>query len=774
MKPYLETTRRLSRIALILLVLSVVSSIILTIQYCMNQYLNSIPSFSKMFLPQIIYMFVGGVVLALDGFSFLNKRSDSDFYHSLPISRKRFFWAITLAALTWLAATVLASVISTVLVFTVTRTPFVPTYVMLSVPFFVVGGMLVFAATSIAMMLTGTWISNIAMTLVVLGLPRFIQFVVARGLLARFSMMNWLDLPWYLSPVSNIATGQILSFTHSMVTVQLYQLPNIAYSLGLVVLELILARVLFVRRPSELAEHNAKSAKVQTLFACLTVFPVAILFASGAIKPTALNLLIVGAVIVAIYAIYQIVVFRNSQKVLRSMPWAAIPIALAVLLFYGIQIPFNAAKADIPMIQDVAYVSFPGSNRSNGGAAPYEEIQVSKIRFTDQELKNYVLTALRDNIASLNPHGYVSMDSYDSFSTYEPVTIGLNNGRTIRRILWFNSSNTLNALRDENPEYAEAIRALPPEDSICYLQSYDPYNPKYQDVKPIMEAYYDDIASTGYIPNWMYNQHSENEDFNLDGKQSYGSINLVGYVGDRRYTEYYDIRRETTNAATAWMSWHNEKSSDEFYDILKQIGAKADTFSSPEEYLNGNFTFYNVPATNGSKQTSNIYYNRSASDQTELNTPFAPVATELIEILSRSKPTTDPNSLNCYFSWSGRALDGKGSYIGAEEIAKQQASYGNAMASGDVLFTSWGNSMYYASDGSAIQYMSVGTVVSYNPCYRSFSAEDEARVIELLKQWQEIQREVQFNYNYGDGSGIVAPAETSVDHYIEATPTPAP
>jgi hypothetical protein len=628
--------------------------------------------------------------------------------------------------------------------------------------------MLVFAATSIAMMLTGTWISNIAMTLVILGLPRFLQFVVSRGLLARFSMMNWLDLPWYLTPVSNIATGQILSFTHSMITGQLYQLPNIAYSLVLVVLELVLARILFVRRPSELAEHNAKSAKVQTLFACLTVFPVAILFASGAVQASALNILIVGAVAVAIYTIYQIVVFRNSQKVLRSMPWVLIPVVLAVLLFYSIQIPFNIAKADIPMIQDVAYVSFPGSNRSNGGGVSYEEIQVSKIRFTDQELKNYVLTALRDNTAALNPYGYVSMDGYEPFSTFEPVTIGLNNGRTIRRILFFNSSNTLNSLREENPEYAEAIRTLPSKDSICYLQSYDAYNPKYQDVKPIMDAYYDDIASTRIIPNWMYNQHTENEDFTIDGKQSYGSINLVGYVGDRRYTEYYDIRRETTKAATAWMSWHNDKSSDEFYDILKQIGAKAETFSSQEEYLNGTFAFYNVPMASGTKQVQNIYYNRSATDQTELNSPFAPVANELIEILSRSKPTTDPNSLNCYFSWSGRALDGNGSYIGAEEIAKVQASYGNAMASGDVLYTSWGNSMYYSSDGSAIQYMSVGTVVSYNPCYRSFSAEDEARVIELLKQWQEIQREVQFNYSDTD-STVFVPNPT-----IEATPTPAP
>ena len=90
------------------------------------------------------------------------------------------------------------------------------------------------------------------------------------------------------------------------------------------------------------------------------------------------------------------------------------------------------------------------------------------------------------------------------------------------------------------------------------------------------------------------------------------------------------------------------------------------------------------------------------------------------------------------------------------------------MASGDVLYTSWGNSMYYASYGSAIQYMSVGTVVSYNPCYRSFSAEDEARVIELLKQWQQIQKEVQFNSNDSD-SVVFVPSTT-----IEATPTPAP
>jgi len=773
MKPYLESGRRLSRIALILLVLCVVASLIIAMQYCMNQYLNNVLSFKQMFMPLIVYMFAGGIVLALDGFSFLNKRSDSDFYHSLPISRKRLFWSITLAAFTWLAATVLASVITCVVVFTVTHTPFVPSYALIAVPFFITGGMLVFAATSIAMCLTGTWLSNIAMSLILLGLPRFIQFVVSRGMLARFSMMTWVDLPWYLSPVPNIATGQIVTFTHNMLQAQLYQLPNILYSLALAIVELFLASMLFARRPSELAEHNAKSAKVQTLYACLTILPIAILFTSGAIKPTFLNIAIVGAVVLGLYTIYQVVVFRNYRKVLRSMPWALIPVALAVLLFFGIQIPLNAAKADVPMIQDVAYIQFLGSSRTNGGGVSYEEIQVSKVKFTEQELKSYVLTALRDNIGGLNQFGYVSLNSYDQFNTYEPVSIVLNNGHRVNRILWFTSSNTLNALRDQNPEYAEAVRALPPQDSVCYLQSYDAYNPKYQDVKPIMQAYYDDIAETRIIPIWAYNQHADNEDFSVEGKQSFGSINLIGYDGDRRYTEYYEIRRETPKSASAWMSWHNEKSTEENYDILKQIGEKAETFTSPEEYLNATFTFYNVPMSNGNKQTNAFYYSRSATDETELNSPFAPIANELIEIMSRSTPTTDPNSLNCYLSWSGRALDGNGSYVGAEAIAKQQASYGNAMASGgDVLYSSWGNSVYYASDGSAISYTSYGTVVSYNPCYRAFSAEDEARVIELLKQWAQLQKEVQFNYTYSDESTEVSDA--GVIHSISVTPTPAP
>ena len=87
MKPYLESFRKLSRVGLIVFALSIVASAVISIQYCTTPYHGNVPSMTNMFSPLIAFIYVGGVVLAMEGFSFLNKRSDSDFYHSLPVSR---------------------------------------------------------------------------------------------------------------------------------------------------------------------------------------------------------------------------------------------------------------------------------------------------------------------------------------------------------------------------------------------------------------------------------------------------------------------------------------------------------------------------------------------------------------------------------------------------------------------------------------------------------------------------------------------------------------
>ena len=385
MKPYLESIRKLSRVGFILLALVLVASAFLSIQYCTEPYQDNVPSMTKMFTPLVVFLYVGGIVFAMEGFSFLNKRSDSDFYHSLPVSRKKLFWAISLAALTWIAAIVLSSVLLTVIVFTLTKTPYVQLFALVAVPFFTIGAMLVFSACAIAMTLTGTALTGLGLTVLVLGLFRFVQFTIARGIVANTLIIGWLDLPWYLTPVTNIATGQIAQLMRPMLRQVLYTPANMIYSALLATAELFIAQMLFSRRPSELAEHGAKSATLQTAFACAAVIPIAMLFASKVIMQRGISIYIVIAVAVGIYVIYQAVVLRTFKKVLFSLPWMLVPLAIGVAGYFGTIGAANSMQSFVPNSQDVAYVQLDGESRGTENIA-YQEYLVSKVHFTESDV----------------------------------------------------------------------------------------------------------------------------------------------------------------------------------------------------------------------------------------------------------------------------------------------------------------------------------------------------------------------------------------------------
>ena len=363
MKPYLESLRRTMRTGLVLFILCAVASVALAIQQCTGTREFGLLSMFSIYMPLLIYTFVGGVVLALDGFSFLARRADSDYYHSLPITRRKLFWAISLAVLTWVAATVLASVLLNTIVFTLTKTPFVPYYPLVAVPFYIVATMLVFAAAAIGCSLSGTILTDLAITSLVLFLPRFIQFAIGRGIVAKVLLMSWLDLPWYLIPTTNIATGQIVCLSRIMLKPVLYGFANIGYSLLLAVAELFVAALLFKRRPSELAEHGAKNNRLQTLYTCLLTLPACLLLTSGAIAFTAQNAALVFCIALGCFIVYQTVVQRNAKKVFLSLPWFLIPALFSVAAFFGVQAAGSSARNFIPAKEEVAYVVFDGRDR---------------------------------------------------------------------------------------------------------------------------------------------------------------------------------------------------------------------------------------------------------------------------------------------------------------------------------------------------------------------------------------------------------------------------
>ena len=72
------------------------------IQLLMNSGMNGmyIPTASSMATNPMYYAYVMGLVFTFIGFSWLNKRSYSDFYHALPVSRTAIYFSTVAAILT--------------------------------------------------------------------------------------------------------------------------------------------------------------------------------------------------------------------------------------------------------------------------------------------------------------------------------------------------------------------------------------------------------------------------------------------------------------------------------------------------------------------------------------------------------------------------------------------------------------------------------------------------------------------------------------------------
>ena len=753
MKPYLESIRKLSRVGLILFALSLVASAVVAIQYCTAQYHNNVPSMTQMFSPLIAFIYAGGVVLALEGFSFLNKRSDSDFYHSLPVSRNKLFWAISLAALTWIAATVLGSVLLTIIVYTLTKTPFVQLYALVAVPFFTIASTMVFAAAAIAMSLTGTAITGLGLTVLVFGLLRFMQFAIARGIVANTQIIGWLDLPWFLTPVTNIATGQIAQLMRPMLRQTLYEPINMIYSAVIAIGELFLAQTLFKRRHSELAEHGAKNAAVQTVFACAAVIPVVMLFASGYVRQRNPSIPIVIGVAIGIYVIYQIIVLRTARKVLLSLPWLLVPLAVGVAGYFSTVGAASSMQNYVPNTQDVAYVQFDGVSRGSE-TITYQQYMVSNVRFTETDVRQYAVETLRDNIASIRQSGYINY-SYDEQAGYllitQPVTFVLNDGTKFSRVLTFLNQNTLLNYCQENSDFMAAIRSLPPQDSVRYLQGVGPYQNGYLENNKIFDVYYSELPQTMYPASDSYRYYDSSSLYVADEEQNFGTLSVSGYVGMTRYWDNYNIRLGIPKTAAAWMEYQNNQSKGEYLDVLKEMADKSAALKEDMDYFNISTIVYNVPMSDGTSQTLSFYFDRSSYDNAaEMKEQLQPLVSEFVSILLRSKPTTNPNDFCVFVTWGGRMHNDDGTYIGADILAQMPTT------NSDGSFVS-GGSVYYVSDGRVIYGGVSGAISAYNPCYRTFDEADQARLLEIFQQWKAVQD--QYNYTvYGskpvDGPSI--------------------
>lgn len=656
MKMYKEMLRKLMPIGLPLALITLIYTVITSGQNYFGLYTQKMSQAAVSLAPVLVYYTFTAILFALYGFSYLFRRAASDLYHGLPVSRTELYLSTTLATATWMGGTILINLLLVLLMLLISGCPFVPVYIPLAALHFFVASMLVFGATAIGCALSGTMLTALASTGIVLFLPRFLQFVMARGVVDKVPIVGWLDLPVLLNPITNVATGMVVMQTRQVFMARLIQLPYVLYSLLPMALYLVLGGFLFRHRPSEVAERGAGRKLWAVATAALLATTVLVLITVG--RERLLSAYNAALIVVAflVFVVYQVIASRRWKQILVATPIFLASCVLALGVGLGISALNNAMLSRTPTPAEIASIQFRGHDEKQD-RQEYTTLLLENIRYTSDSMKKYVSENLADAVDRIKDPNFGAFDVYGQYQVIEPLEITLTDGTTFKRTIEFKNVMTLNQLREEDSFFQAAIRAFPAMENIQRISGETGL--KAEENQALLTSFINESQRLGLVPNDYYRSRIRNLDdqgFSVDmgGEQSLGRIDIAGVVTARRIYEYYNLRMETPETAALLLRTYNAHMKD---DVLVRLGEAVKHMTSPlvmeNESLSMDLSFYNMPNSNGDLLSKyvNIYisgYSKQQSTYADLSLQYAQ---QFADILRRGTPADQVEGMFVKLNW---------------------------------------------------------------------------------------------------------------------------
>lgn len=656
MKMYRETLRRLLPIGLPLLLATLIYTLITGGQNCFGLDTIVVSTSALGMTPALIYYVFTAVAFALYGFSYLFHRPASDLYHSLPVSRMDLYLSVTLATATWMGATILLNELLMLMMLLIGGCPFVPAFVPMTVLFYFVASMIVYAATAIGCALSGTYLTALASTGVVLLLPRFIQFILARGIVAKVPIIGWLDLGFLLDPSTNIATGMIVMQSRNVFYNTIVSWGNILYSVLPMALGLLVAGWLFVRRPSETAEHGTSHQGWVLATACALALVALLLITIDGKALISIYGAAITVIALLVFIIYQLIASRSLHKVMSSLPWFLLSAVIAFGISLGIDGLTNQALSVKPTSDEIVSVTFRGHD-SKAGWPEYTTLQLKDIQFTSSDIRSIVSESLAGAVEKITDPKDSDYDTYNEYQVIEPITLKLTNGSTVMRTIEFKNIDTLNQYRSENEDFKTAVRAFPDDGNVQYAMM--DYNFSKEENRALWQQYVAESKELGLVSETYYRSHAESMDndgrtLSLNGDQTCSSFNDSGYEGTRLFSGYHSLFLETPQTFQLMMTTYNTHMKS---DTLTRMAEGISHIVSPLVLENDSFSldlvFFNMPYGDKDLVSRNvdIYLNGySKQNDADADTDLEYLQ-KFEDVLSRATLTDDPSGLFVRLNW---------------------------------------------------------------------------------------------------------------------------
>lgn len=370
-------------------------------------------------------------IMTLVAFNFTTKRPASDFYFSVPKTRNTVYWSFSAAVMTWTVFMILLSSAVPLLVF-----PFFKKYILFnfsSAFLFILAIMicctLVMGAVNLAIALTGNFVSNVLVSLLIIFLPRILLITVTQNALESIPVIDYGSTVGFLSPYINLVFGMIYSLFSLFFMNDGLGVSTVSffYTLGLGLLYLILGNIAFNRRKSEAATYAATTPFLRHVYRIALSSAVLLLgtvtfFSYGDGVP---GILVITLLFLSLltYCVYELVTTKSFRSMVRVLPGyfavigvnfvlyiAMLAISSAVLSYQP-----SAEKVDGVYISNYSLTSTSFAREDDAGNELYWSRRTKDVLITDKEVKKIVTDALKQNIKYYNAD---VEDDYVTLSTY--------------------------------------------------------------------------------------------------------------------------------------------------------------------------------------------------------------------------------------------------------------------------------------------------------------------------------------------------------------------
>lgn len=534
-------------------------------------------------------------LLALFLFSFLNKRSSSDFYHSLPHKRETLFGSYFAAMLTWIFGALLLCVATSGIIYTVFAKYVIVNWTSVLVMLFnmAAASLLVASVTTMAMSITGTGFTNIIVALLILFLPRLLLLAFTSqiqnvAMIVPSEAFGILGDVTYQIPANLIVS--ILSIGAGIEKV-FTSFASGLYTMILGLLYLAASFLLFKKRKSETAATSAPNRFMQHVFRVAITFtfcliPCALLITISTAADQYYSGAYIGVatlygVALVIYFAYELITTRKFKNLAKALPALGVLVLLNVGYIVGVTVSANTilnTQLDEADVSGVRIISQTYSFYEQQSPT-YESLVADKITLQDSELNKLVAQTLAKTQEYIKSYGTTQVDTY----SFMQVAIERKSGSTLHRYLFPTEEDRtkLTKALAQNQEYRDAIMNLPDKNFSLYFLGDANLSDAY--LNEIYASLREEVKTLDF-ETWyaLVNQSKSMYDYS-DYAGSVYSVNqmnlnlqVTGSLGVNNYSSTYPITSATPKTLQLLIKYINQ-------DQLQAGVAALERMKTPED-----------------------------------------------------------------------------------------------------------------------------------------------------------------------------------------------